>query len=152
MTEDYSKEYRLSTAVDQKTYNLIQNLALELMTTKSQLIARYVMEGLKESPEILGTTKREYSIKILNEKSDEFMQNLRKIDEFYDFRVNFWQICLVLGEKLHRKSSQSSNKHAIQDLIWFCNTIEETEPELYEDCVRIMKRTLNKGQLEIIIG
>ena len=152
MKEDYSKEFRLSTAVDQKTYNLIQNLALELMTTKSQLIARYVMKGLNESPEILGTTKREYSIKILTEKSDEFIQNLRKIDEFYDFRVNFWQICLVLGEKLHRKSSQGSNKHAIQDLIWFCNTIEETEPELYEDCVRIMKRTLNKGQLEIIIG
>ena len=151
MAADHTKEHRLSTAVDMKTYNIVQNLALELMTTKSQLVSRFVMNGIKESPEILNTTKREYSIKILTEKSDEFINNLRKMDEFYDFRVNFWQICLVLGEKLHRKSSQSSNKHAIQDLIWFCNIIQESEPELYEDCVRIMRRTLNKHQLELII-
>jgi len=142
----------LSATVDQKTYNLVQNLALELMTTKSQLVSRYVMEGIKESPEILSTTKREYSIQILTEKSDEFINNLRKMDEFYDFRVNFWQICLVLGEKLHKKSSQSANKHAIQDLIWFCNMIKDSEHELYEDCVKIMKRTLNKYQLELIIS
>ena len=151
MKDDHTREFRISAAVDQKTYNIVQNLALELMTTKSQLASRYIMEGIKGSPEILNTTKREYSIKILTEKSDEFINNLRKMDEFYDFRVNFWQICLVLGEKLHKKSSQSSNKHAIQDLIWFCNLIKDSEPELYGDCVRIMKRTLNKYQLELII-
>lgn len=151
MTNDYTKEYRVSIAVDQKTYNLLQNLALELMTTKSQLGNLYIMKGLQESPEILNTTKREYSIKILTEKSDEFINNLRKIDEFYDFRVNFWQICLVLGEKLHKKSSKSCNKHAIQDLIKLISVIRDTEPELYQDCVKIMKKTLNKAQLDIIL-
>ena len=151
MSGDHTKEYRLSAAVDKKTYNNVQNLAIELMTTKSHLIDRFIMEGLMGSPELLKSTQREYSIKLLTQKSDEFIQNLRKIDEFYDFRVNFWQICLVLGEKLHKKSYESSGKHAIQDLIKLVNGIRDVEPDLYTDCIKIMKRTLNKHQIELVL-
>ena len=99
----------------------------------------------------MATTRKEYEAKILANKSAELVRNLKKIDDFYDFKVNFWQICIVLSGKMTKKSSQSPESVAFEDLISIIEGFREDKPTLYEECCFIMRKTLNKAQRDLML-
>lgn len=152
MLDEHTKDYRITAAVDKQTYNLMQDIALETFRTVSQVANSYILQGLHDNDTVLETTKREFKALILGNKSAELVQNLKNIDQFYDFKVNFWQICLVLGGKMTKNNSHSPDSWEFEDLIHLIELIRVDEPELYSECVVIMKRTLNKAQKELVIG
>lgn len=148
---EHIKNYRLAAAVEQDTYNAVQGLALETFRTPSQVVNSFIISGLLETDVILETTRQEYEAKVLANKSAELVQNLKKIDVFYDFKVNFWQICIVLSGKITKKSSESLESAAFKDLMTIIESFREDKPVLYDDCCFIMRKTLNKGQKELLL-
>ena len=152
MINEHAKTHRLAAAVEQDTYTTVQDIALQTYRTTSQVVNSYIVKGILESELILETSKVEYDAKVLANKSDELVRNLKKIDVFYDFKVNFWQICLILGGKIRKNISESPESAAFRDLISIIEEFREDKPMLYEDCVVIMRKTLNKGQRELLLA
>lgn len=152
MTDEHTKDFRITAAVDKDTYNLMQDVALETFRTVSQVANSYIIQGLHDNDTVLETTKREFQALILSNKSAELVRNLKNIDPFYDFKVNFWQICLVLGGKMAKNNSHSPDSWEFEDLIYLIELIRTEEPELYQECIVIMKRTLNKAQKALVVG
>lgn len=148
---EHIKNYRLAAAVEQDTYSAVQGLALETFRTPSQVVNDFIVSGLLGCEVVLATTRKEYEAKILANKSAELVRNLKKIDDFYDFKVNFWQICIVLSGKMTKKSSQSPESVAFEDLISIIEGFREDKPTLYEECCFIMRKTLNKAQRDLML-
>ena len=148
---EHLKSYRLSAAVEQDTYSLVQELALQTFRTPSQVVNDFIVKGILDSDVVLATTRKEFEAKVLANKSAELVRNLKKIDDFYDFKVNFWQICIVLSGKMAKKSSESSESEAFGDLISIIESFREDKPLLYEECCFIMRRTLNKEQRRLML-
>jgi len=148
---DHLKEYRITAAVDKETYNAVQNLALETYRTASQVANAFIIKGLLNDEVVLRSTSRNFSLQILAIKSSELKENLRNYDEFYQFKLNLWEICLNLNGKIGNISSHGIGTCGFKDLIDLVNQIKETEPALFKECVPIFKKTLNKNQLEYIL-
>lgn len=153
-TEQKHRDRRLSAAVDPETQTRVQDLALETFRTPSQVVYEFILRGLNEgdnSTETLSTTKTKYEAQILANKSAELIQNLRNSDEYYDFKTNFWQICLILGGKMGKNSFQSTESNAIADLTMLLEAVRIENAVLYEECVLIMRKTLNRSQKDYLI-
>lgn len=149
---EHIKSYRLAAAVEQDTYTAVQDLALETFRTPSQIVNSFIVSGLLESETVLNTTRKAYEAKILANKSAELVRNLKKIDDFYDFKVNFWQICIVLSGKMTKKSSESPESVAFEDLIDIIEGFRDDKPILYDECCFIMRKTLNRAQRDLMLN
>jgi len=149
--DEHTKTHRLAAAVEQGTYTDVQSLALETYRTTSQVVNDFIVRGLLENEIMLGTSRLGYEAKVLENKSDELVRNLKKIDTFYEFKVNFWQICLVLGGKITKKNAESNESVAFDDLIMLIETFRDGKPDLYQDCCSIMRKTLTKTQRDLVL-
>jgi len=152
MVNENPKNCRLAAAVDTKTFSAVHDLALETYRTPSEVVNSFIMSGLYETESILETTRKGFEAQILANKSAELVRNLKKIDDFYDFKVNFWQICIVLSGKMTKKALESPESAAFEDLISIIESFREDKPALYEDCCIIMRKTLNKSQKELMLS
>lgn len=148
----HTKEYRITAAVDKDTFNTVKELALETFRTPSQVANSAILTYLLNESNVLKTTNSRFEVQILTNKSAELVKNLRKIDEYYDFKVNFWEICLNLSGKINKQTIKNTDDFAFHDFITILELIRTDKPLLYDDCIIIMKRTLNKGQRELVLN
>ena len=153
MTQDSSKlkDFRITVAVDRDTYNAVHSLAFRTFRTASSIGNTALLHYMENDEEVLESTSREFKVKILTEKSSELSRILRKTDEFYEFKVNFWEICLNLSGRMSKKSSHGTETHGFKDFIMVLESIRTTEPMLYEECCFIMRKTLNTKQRELVL-
>ena len=141
---DSNKNHRLTTAVDEQTHKEVSALAYESNKTPSQIVNDFVIQGLSNNPNVMKSTSRDFKIQLVTQKTDELVSILQNIDKFYQFKVNLWQICLLLSGKLG-PNTYSIDDPAISDIKDLMNSIKTTEPELYKECIYIMKFSLNKS-------
>lgn len=147
----HTKEYRITAAVEKDTFNIVKELALQTYRTPSQIANSAIIEYLLKDETLLKTTHRKYEVVVLTQKSAELVQNMRKFDEYYDFKANFWEICLNLSGKINRHSKKQTDDSAFADFIYIIELIRTDKPALYEECVKIMKRTLNRDQRDLVL-
>lgn len=141
---DSTKNYRITTAVDKLTHDAVSTLAFESNKSPSQIVNDFVLNGLSNNPKVMKSTSRDLKIQLVTQKTDELVSILQNIDKFYQFKVNLWQICLLLSGKLG-PNTYSIDDPAISDIKDLMNSIKTTEPELYKECIYIMKFSLNKS-------
>lgn len=149
--KDHTKEYRLTIATDKETYNAIHNLATESMSSVSQLGDSFIKKGIIESELVPETTKRYFSLDILTKKSAQIVQNMRNYDEYYEFKRNISEICMILSGKYGSIYEDGVAGSGLKDLTDIMHTTKEQEPALYLACVKIINKTLNKAQKDIVI-
>ena len=148
--KDFAKECRITFATNKDTFNIINNLALETMRTVSQTVDALVVDAMYRNPDILHSTSRNFSLQILTKKSEELLKNIEKMDEFYEFKRNLWEICLILSGKNGKISVHGLGESAFDDLCNLIGRIKGTEPILFNECLLILKKTLKQKQLEVV--
>ena len=141
---DSIKNYRITTAVDERTHIAVVALAHESNKSPSQIVNDFVLNGLSNNPGVMKSTSRDFKIQLVTQKTDELVSILQNIDKFYQFKVNLWQICLLLSGKLG-PTTYNVGDPAISDIKDLMSSIKSTEPELYKECIYIMKFSLNKS-------
>jgi hypothetical protein len=151
MQTNQPKDYRITVAVDKDTFNAVHGLAFRTYRTASSIGHTAILHYMENEEEVLESTSREFKVKILTEKSTELSRILRKTDEFYEFKVNFWEICLNLSGRMSKNNSHSTETHGFKDFITVLESIRTTEPTLYAECCFIMRKTLNKAQRELVL-
>lgn len=149
--KDHTKEYRLTIATDKETFNAMKNLALETMTTTSQIGDSFIKSGLIEHTRVPETTKRYFMLDILTQKSAQIIQNMRNYDEFYEFKRNINEICMILAGKYGVSYEDGVAGSGLKDLVDIMHTTKTQEPALYKECLKIISKTLNKSQKAIVI-
>lgn len=149
--KDHTKEYRLTVATDKETFNAIKNLALETMTTTSQLGDSFIKRGIIEHSKVPETTKRYFNLDVLTQKSAQIVQNMRNYDEFYEFKRNVSEICMNLNGNLGPIYEDGIAGCGIKDLTSLFLEVRTSEPELFKKCIPILKKNLNKAQRDIVI-
>lgn len=149
--KDHTKQYNLSCVTDKETYNAVNNIALESLTTKSQLIDIWIKRGVIEHEPVDATTVRLFNLSLLTKKSETIMQNMRNYDEFYEFKRNVAEICMILSGRLgviYESGIAGTGIKALTDLF---NEVKSNEPELFKECIPILKKNLNKAQRDLIV-
>lgn len=149
--KDHTKEYRISVATDKETYNAMNNLAIESMTTTSQLGDIFIKRGIIESDLVPLTTKRYFSLDILTQKSAQIVKNMQNYDEFYEFKRNINEICMILSGKYGVIYDDGVAGSGLKDLTDIIHTTQTQEPALFKECVKILNKTLNKSQKAIVL-
>lgn len=149
--KDHTKEYRLTIATDGPTFNAMKNLALETMTTTSQIGDSFIKSGLIEHVRVPETTKRYFKLDILTQKSTQIIENMRNYDEFYEFKRNINEICMILSGKYGVSYDDGVAGSGLKDLVDIMHTTKTQEPALYKECLKIINKTLSKSQKVIVI-
>ena len=149
--KDHTKEYRIAVATDKETYNALKNLALESMTTTSQLGDIFIKRGIIENDNIPQTTKRYFSLDILTLKSAKIVENMRNYDEFYEFKRNINEICMILSGKLGPIYEDGVAGCGLKDLTDIMHETHDKEPALFKACIIIINKTLNKAQKQLVL-
>ena len=150
--KDHTKEYRITIATDKRTFNAMKNLALESMTTTSQLGDNFIRAKLAEHENVPATTRRYFELNILTQKSAEIVKNMQNYDEFYEIKHNLMEICTIISGKLGPIYEDGTAGKGLEDLLWLIMEIKEKEPLLYIECIQIIKKNLNKVQRDHIIN
>lgn len=149
--KDHTKEYRLTIATDKDTFNAIKNLAIESMTTSSQLGDNFIKRGIMESDLVSETTKRHFSLDILTQKSAQIVENMRNYDEYYEFKRNINEICMILSGKYGSIYDDGVAGSGLKDLTDIMHDTQTQEPALFKECLIIIKKSLNKAQRDIVL-
>lgn len=149
--KDHTKEYRLTIATDKDTFNSIKNLAIESMTTTSQLGDIFIKRGIMESDRVPETTKRLFSLDILTQKSAQIVKNMQNYDEYYEFKRNISEICSILSGKFGPVYDDGVARSGLKDLTDIMHETKDQEPALYLSCVKIANKTLNKAQKDLVL-
>lgn len=149
--KDHTKEYRLTCATDKETFNTVKDIALESLTTTSQLIDIWIKRGIILHEPVSPTRVRHFNMAIFTDQSEELMRKLRNYDEFYQFKRNIAEICLILNGNLGPIYEDGMAGTGIQSLIDLFNDVKVKEPALFKECIPILKKNLNKAQRDLIV-
>lgn len=149
--KDHTKEYRITIATDKATFNALKNMSIEHMTTTSQLGDIFIKRGIIEGVSVPETTKRLFSLDILTQKSQQIVKNMQNYDEFYEFKRNISEICMILSGKYGAIYDDGVAGFGLKDLTDLMHDTQTLEPFLFRECVKIINKSLNKAQKVIVL-